>query len=71
MTLTIAPDLAARLELHARQQGTSPEQFALRVLADRVQMLPKEEFERLLREVGSPCGVALSDAALSSDGLYD
>ena len=71
MTITIGPELAARLESHARQQGTSPEQFALQILAERVRMLPKEEFERLLREVASPCGISLSDEALGREELYD
>lgn len=32
---------------------------------------PQDEWERLLRSLPIDCGVALSDEAVSSEGLYD
>ena len=54
----------------------APEALALRVLRDRLlgpaQLdEPRDEWERRLRSLATDCGVALSDWALSSEGLYD
>ena len=76
MTIELGPELETRLAALAKVNGSTPEEFALGVL--RRQILPKvwlheprDEFERLLREVGSPCGTSLSNEALSREEMYD
>lgn len=76
MVLTLDPELTTALNERARQQGVSPETLALETL--RAQFLStrpvgesRDEWERRLRRVASDCGVSLSDAALSSEGLYE
>ena len=76
MVLEITPLLAVVLSEQARRRGVSPENLALEAIQDRY--LPKvpteaehREWTRVLAEAASDCGVALSNEALSSEGLYD
>ena len=76
MTIELGSELETRLAAMAQQSGKTPEEFALEVLTKQVMPRdwrnnPRDEFERLLRDVGSPCGVSLSDEALSREELYD
>ncbi len=76
MTIELGSELETRLAAMAQQSGKTPEEFALEVLRQRVlprvwRDEPRDDFERLLREVGSPCGVSLSDEALSREEMYD
>ncbi len=32
---------------------------------------PRNDWERRLRSIGTPCGVSLSNEAVSSEGIYD
>jgi hypothetical protein len=75
MVLTLDPSLEAALQAHAKLQGIAPEQLVVKVL--RANLLagtppePRDEWERGLLAAARPWGVSLSDAALSSEGLYD
>ena len=79
MTITLTPDLEKALTEQARQQGTTPEAFALAVLRDKLRtssavtpdVPPQDEWERRLLSLAVNCGVSLSNEALSSEGLYD
>jgi len=76
VTIELGSELETRLAAMAQQSGKTPEEFALEVLRQRVlprvwRDEPRDDFERLLREVGSPCGVSLSDEALSREEMYD
>ncbi len=75
MVISIGRDLEMVLNEQARRQGVSPEGLALAVLQDRFLASPREElrdnWERQLRRLAVDCGVALSDAAVSSEGIYE
>jgi hypothetical protein len=76
MVITLGPKLETALNEAARQQGVAPEALVLDVLRERflatdASLEPRDEWERGLLEAARPWGVALSDAALSSDELYD
>jgi hypothetical protein len=76
MVITLGSDLEKALVEEARRQGVAPEALALRALRDRFlgqapRGEPRDEWEQRLRRVATDCGVALSDTALSSEGLYE
>jgi hypothetical protein len=54
----------------------APEVIAVSALRERflgraVSLQPRDEWKRGLLEAARDCGVSLTDAALSSEGLYD
>ena len=65
--------LEAVLKEQANRTGVDPEELALTVLRSGLQttLQPRDDWERGLLEGARPWGVSLSDAALSSEGLYD
>ena len=80
MTITLPAEIEAVLVARARLREATPEQLAVATLRDS--LLPdagtkgvvSEEHEKwiaLVKRIGRPCGVAVPDEALSSDGLYD
>ena len=76
MVITLTPDLEASLNEAARRQGIAPEALALKVIRECLTMLtkkyePRDEWERMILQVGTKCGVSLPDHALSSEGLYE
>jgi hypothetical protein len=76
MVIKIGPELETALTERARQQGVTPETLAVNALRERflvpaTQVKPPEEWERLLRQAASDCGVSLPHSALSSEGLYE
>lgn len=75
MLVTLDPQLEAALSEQAKRQGTTPEELARALLRERLlatpQPAPRDEWERGLLEAARPWGVSLSDAALSSEGLYE
>ena len=78
MTIALTPDLEQKLAQKAQELGTTPEDFVLRKLqGDWLETLsqaqpfkPQDEWERRLQQASSPAGVALSDEAVSSEGIY-
>jgi hypothetical protein len=77
MVIKIEPDLEAALAEQAKQQqqGVAPEDLAVRALRDRflakTMRVPRDDWERRLREIATDCGVSLSNQAVSSEGIYD
>lgn len=76
MVITVGPDLETALRQHAQQEGVAPEALALRVLHDKLIGLaatiqPQDEWERRLLGLARDCGVSLSGAALSREGMYE
>jgi hypothetical protein len=76
MVITVQPDLEAALKELAHKQGVAPEELALQALRERflspsLPTSPRDDWERRLRGAASDCGVALSNEAVSSEGLYD
>ena len=80
MTITLTPDLENAVLQKAQDQGTTPEAVVLDALREKLglgtpelakTLEPRDEWERRLLSVGTPCGVLASDETLSSEGLYD
>ncbi len=76
MTITLGPELEAAVQEWARREGVAPETLVRNAVRDRlaIPVTPSadgDEWERLVREAGSDCGVSLSHAALGSEGLYE
>jgi hypothetical protein len=76
MTITLTPELANALNERALEQGIAPEDLALLALREKfLAQLPifeaRDEWERMVLDVGTDCGVSLSKTALSSEGLYE
>lgn len=75
MVITLDPELESLVNEQARQQGVPAETLALNALRahfSRLKLLePRDEWERRLRSIGVDCGVALSNWAVSSQGIYD
>jgi hypothetical protein len=80
MTIQIPADLEAAVNGEAKRLGIAPERFVEQALRDhlnfgggRVSYMhePRDDWEKQLRAIARPCGVSLSDEALSSEGLYD
>lgn len=71
MVITLSPELEKTLNDLAQQRGVSPEVLAFEALRERFLALPPDEWVQRLRQVATDCGVALSDAAVSSEGIYE
>lgn len=74
MVINLDSELEAALNDVANRQGVAPEALALKALRDRFvvpSLQPRDEWERLLLEAVSDCGVSLPNEAVSSEGLYD
>lgn len=76
MVIALGPDLVAALTETARQHGVAPEALALDTLRERFlppapPIQPRDEWERRLLGIASDCGVSLSNAAVSSEGVYE
>jgi hypothetical protein len=76
MVITLTPELETALNELAERQGLAPEVLALNVLRERLVGLikadaPRDEWERLILDAGSNCGVSLPNVAVSSEGLYE
>ena len=78
MTITLTPEIEQLLTQEAEQKGTTPEALALTKLRPPTPIdyrdtmpPPRNDWERLLRSAGSPCGVSLTDDQVSRESLYD
>lgn len=75
MVIHLTPELESTLSGLAQREGTTPEALAIQALRDRFLTTPplemRDDWERQLLSAASPCGVALSNQALSSEGLYE
>lgn len=80
MTIQLPPDLEMVVNGEALRLGTTPATLVEQALRQHFsqhvpQRLaldePRDEWERKLRAIARPCGVSLTDEALSSEGLYD
>jgi hypothetical protein len=80
MTITLTPALEKVVLQQAHEQGTTPEAIVLNAIREKLGLglselapnfEPRDDWERRLLSVGTPCGVSVSDEALSSEGLYD
>lgn len=75
MVIHLDDNLESALIEQAGRQGVAPEQLAINVLRARllpvVPPQPRDQWERELLDAARPWGVSLSDAAVSSEGMYD
>jgi hypothetical protein len=76
MVINLDPDLEAALTQQARQQGVDPETLAVAALRDRflgsaLHDAPRDEWEQILIETASDCGVSLPHSVLTAEGLYE
>jgi hypothetical protein len=76
MEIHLTPQLEAAISEQARRRGVTPEVVALDALQRQflrnVPVIePRDEWERKLFGAAIDCGVAVSDWALSRDGLYE
>jgi hypothetical protein len=69
------PQLEAALNEQAKRQKMAPEELALALLRERLlttqKLEPRDDWERDLLAAARPWGVSLSNAAVSSEGLYE
>ena len=77
-TITLTPEIEQTLTQEAEQRGTTLEALAMTKLRmpppiDYRDTLPPptSEWQRELRNIGVPCGVALTDEQVSRESLYD
>jgi hypothetical protein len=76
MTITLPPQLEAALAVEARRRGVAPEALAVELLRQRLPApapadAEKDSWVQRLRQVATDCGVALSDEAVSREGIYE
>ena len=77
VSITLTPELEQAVVDRAKVEGTSPQDFVLRVL--KKSLLPTSvathlstiDWERALVAASVDCGVSLTDEAVSSESLYD
>jgi hypothetical protein len=76
MSITLDPELEARLKELAEKQGMSPEALAVSALRQRFLGAvripePQDEWERRLLSIATDCGVSLPDEAFLAENLYE
>jgi hypothetical protein len=76
MVIHIPKQLEVAIDDQAKRRGVSPETLALEAIRERFQLkvpteAEHEAWKRKLSEAASDCGVALTNEALSSEGLYE
>lgn len=76
MTLTMDPALETAILKLAHDRGVAPEVLVLDAVRDRFGVVAppetgQDEWERLILNVGTDCGVSLTDQDVSSEGLYE
>lgn len=76
LVISLPADLEAALTTVAKQKGVAPEVLVVDALRDRFAgparaIEPRDDWEWLILQAGTNCGVSLPDAPLSSKGLYE
>jgi hypothetical protein len=76
LVISLPPEVEAALNELARQQGVAPEALVIDALRGRLgvptwAIEPRDDWERLILQAGTNCGVSLPHEALSSEGLYE
>jgi hypothetical protein len=76
MVITLTPELEADLNEVARRQGVATEALVLSALQEWLIVMSKvvkpiDEWETIILEAGTDCGVSLPHVALSSEAMYE
>jgi hypothetical protein len=75
MEIAFSPDLLEIIEEQARQRGSTPEAVVIDTLRDHLapfgQAQPRDDWERMLMQLGRPAGLSLPDKATTRESLYD
>lgn len=75
MVVNLSPELQAAVDDMAKRQGVSPESLVLSIVRQSLLPVapiePRDEWERRLLAIATPCGASLSNLDVSSEGLYD
>lgn len=74
MVITLDAELEAALNNAAEKQGGTSEALALKTLRNIFApppFEPRDEWERQLLSIGTPCGVSLSDEVLGREEMYN
>ena len=76
MTIDLGPELEAELAAVAKRTGRTPEEVVVRILGRQIMpsiatLQARDEWERRLLAIGTPCGVSLTDEDLSRETMYD
>ncbi len=76
MPITPDPQLAAALTAAAKEQGVSPEAFALVILRERflpssLPIQPRDDWERGLLAIARDCGAPLPGTTYGRDEMYE
>ncbi len=76
MVITLTSQLEAVLSEQAQRRGVAPEIAALDALREHFlpesdPLEPRDEWERRLLEMGTDCGVSLTDEQLSREEMYE
>jgi hypothetical protein len=76
MVITLTPELEADLNELARRRGVATEVLVLSALRDWLLAVsnvvnPGDEWENLILQAGTNCGVSLPHDAVGSEGLYE
>jgi predicted kinase len=76
LVISLPLELEGPLFELAKQKGIAPEALVIDTLRDRLvarnrTIEPRDEWERLILDAGTNCGVSLPHEAVSSEGLYE
>jgi hypothetical protein len=75
MSITLDPDLEARLKELAAKQGIPPEALVLNALRQHLALAakpePRDEWGRQLLSIATDCGVSLPNEAFLAENLYE
>lgn len=76
MMIKLSPELEAALNESARRQGVAPDVLANialreRFLAPSVAFTSQDKWEQIVLGLATDCGVSITHAAVSSEGLYE
>ena len=77
--ITLTPEIEQGVTERAKELGTTPERLVLDKLREEFAPVdyrdslppPRDDWERDLRSIGTPCGVSLTDEQVSREALYE
>lgn len=83
ITITLTPELEAAIDQEARWDGKTPEAIVVEAIWDRLkqkvkptiqlapELIPRDDWERLVLGIGSNAGGSLTNHQLSREVMYE